>query len=151
MKQIRPNQNDVRNLKDQETFDHRVPTFRDYFTGYMFWFFALLIPGLHHFYLGNTWRGVKYLFTLNEVMAGWFLDLFEMHVLIQKSVQEYGHIRHICCTNCMLDNCCYCCCCASDRNTPQSRFGSVAEEAEVINATPNPGMEDDAVPVSDNV
>jgi TM2 domain-containing membrane protein YozV len=55
------------------------------------WGCAAVIPGLHHFYLGNTNRGFKYLFTANEAYAGWLLDLFEMHVLIQASVQEHGH------------------------------------------------------------
>jgi Mn2+/Fe2+ NRAMP family transporter len=46
-----------------------------------------------HFYLGNTLRGFKYLFTFNEVYAGWLLDLFELHVLLQRSVQEYGNVK----------------------------------------------------------
>lgn len=121
LKQIRPNDQDIRNLKDQESIDHRVPLFRDYVTGYAVWAISVFFPGLHHFYLGNTWRGVKYLCTGNEVMAGWFLDLFEMHVLIQKSVQEYGHVRHMCCCNCVLDNCsrcCQTCCCCCAHNGP---------------------------------
>ncbi len=40
---------------------------------------------------GNTNRGLKYFFTGNEALAGWLLDLFELHVLIQQSVQEHGH------------------------------------------------------------
>lgn len=41
-------------------------------------------------------RGYKYLFTGNEVIAGWLLDLFELHVLIQQSVQQYGHTTGCC-------------------------------------------------------
>jgi hypothetical protein len=100
----------MRNQQDQEAVNHRVPYPRDYITGYFVWFAALLIPGLHHFYLGNTRRGVKYLLTFNEVYAGWLLDLFELHVLIQKSVQEKGHVLGCCYCKCCLYNPCCCCC-----------------------------------------
>jgi ABC-type multidrug transport system ATPase subunit len=85
------------------------PTTGDYVIGFLSFFFALFIPGLHHFVLGNTWRGLLYLFTFNELYTGWVLDLFEVHILIKKSVQEYGHL------NCWLCSCCYniwtCCSC----------------------------------------
>lgn len=106
MKQIRPNENDVLNQVDQQSIQNRVPLFRDYFMGYSMWALALVCPGLHHFYLGNFWRGMKYLGTLNEVFAGWVLDLFEMHILIQKSVQEHGHVRGICYCQCCARSCC---------------------------------------------
>ena len=116
LKQIRPNANDLRNQQDQEAINNRTPLFRDYLTGYLVWAAALFLPGLHHFYLGNTWRGVKYLCTGNEVVAGWILDLFELHVLIQKSVQEKGHVLGPCyCSCCSMNPCCCCCwkCCPS--------------------------------------
>ena len=100
LKQIRPNDTDK--MADNDQKSRRVPTYRDYAVGYMVWLLAGVVPGLHHFYLGNTWRGVKYLLTFNEVFAGWFLDFFEMHVLVQKSVEEYGHTTGPCC-------CCSCC------------------------------------------
>eukprot|EP01034_Spumella_vulgaris_P038782 gene38782-47898_t len=90
LKQIRPNANDDKNNVDiRNTL--RVPTSYDMWFGYLMWLGAFVMPGLHHFYLGNTNRGIKYLLTANEAYVGWFLDLFEMHVLIQASVQEYGH------------------------------------------------------------
>jgi TM2 domain-containing membrane protein YozV len=99
----------MKNQQDQEAIDNRIPYPRDYITGYLVWFAALVIPGLHHFYLGNTRRGVKYLCTFNEVYAGWILDLFELHILIQKSVQEKGHVLGLCYCKCCLANPCFCC------------------------------------------
>jgi hypothetical protein len=100
----------MRNQQDQEEVNKRVPLMRDYITGYLVWAAAFFLPGLHHFYLGNFWRGMKYLCTGNEVEAGWLLDLFEMHVLIQKSVQEKGHVLGVCyCNSCATNPCCCCC------------------------------------------
>lgn len=107
LKQIRPNERDIE--RDEENVAKatvRKATFTDYFYGYSAWLIAFLLPGYHHFYLGNFWRGVKYFFTGNEVWAGWLLDLFEMHVLIQKSVEEHGHSR-----GCRGFCPCICCCC----------------------------------------
>ena len=113
LKHIRPNSKDMRDHEDDNTI-HRVPHFSDYFTVYIMWFLALLIPGLHHFYLGNTLRGFKYLFTFNEVYAGWLLDLFELHVLLQRSVQEYGNVKApfwcSCCNMLWFVLCCFGCC-----------------------------------------
>lgn len=106
LKQIRPSNADARNQEDQQAMQSRVPQAKDYITGYCVWLLAGLLPGLHHFYLGNFWRGMKYLFTGNEVVAGWALDLFEMHVLIQQSVQQKGNIP-----GAFFCNCCYTCCC----------------------------------------
>jgi len=113
LKQIRPHANDLKNQEDQESIQNRVPLFRDYVMGYSMWLLAGFIPGLHHFYLGNFWRGMKYLFTGNEVYAGWALDLLDMHILIQKSVQEYGHVAGLCYCQCCVTNACFraCCCC----------------------------------------
>eukprot|EP01038_Epipyxis_sp_PR26KG_P005687 gene5687-7851_t len=114
LKQIRPNESDMdRANGDKEEI--RTPTCHDYSSGYVLWLLAAFIPGLHHFYLGNIWRGLKYFFTLNEVYAGWFLDLFEMHTLVQKSVQEHGHSTGFlcCCYNCC-NGCRKCCCCEKE-------------------------------------
>ena len=113
LKQIRPNENDLRSQKDEDDINNRRPLPRDYVNGYMMWLLSFFFPGLHQFYLGNFWRGVLYLFTLNLFFAGWILDLFEMHILIQKSVQEYGHAPGVCYCNCCFRNpfCCFCCCC----------------------------------------
>jgi ABC-type multidrug transport system ATPase subunit/TM2 domain-containing membrane protein YozV len=114
LKQIRPTARDIVNQEDQQAMNSKVPRFADYATAYTMWLVAAIVPGAHHFYLGNTWRGVKYLLTLNEVYAGWFLDIFEMHVLVQKSVQEHGNIRACCyCWGCAAIARCCCCCCFS--------------------------------------
>jgi ABC-type multidrug transport system ATPase subunit len=113
LKKIRPNEKDV--LSDPSALmNHKVPLFRDYATGYLMWFLALGFPGLHHFYLGNYGLGLTYLLTGNEIVAGWVLDFFEMHVLVQKSVQEHGNLRRIFCCNCCLDNA-TCLCGINDR------------------------------------
>ena len=109
LKQIRPNDQDIRNQQDQQLINERIPLPRDYITGYLIWFLALFLPGLHHFYFGNFWRGMKYLCTGNEVLAGWILDLFELHILIQKSVQENGHVLGVCYCKCCATNPCCCC------------------------------------------
>lgn len=93
------------------------PSFLDYFNGYSIWLLAGIIPGLHQFYLGDTWRGVKYFFTLNEVFVGWLLDLFEMHVLIQKRVEQYGS-SHV-------PFCCSCCYSVKAARTAPSTNGSL--------------------------
>jgi ABC-type multidrug transport system ATPase subunit/TM2 domain-containing membrane protein YozV len=98
LKQIRPTNAESTIMEQQRIGGVRVPTGLDYFFGYLIWFLAFFIPGLHHFYLGNTARGLKYLFTINEFFVGWFLDLFELHMLIRKSVDEFGNAR-----------CCGCC------------------------------------------
>ena len=96
LKQIRPNRQEtlLEQLQDAKKSE---PNFRDFFQGYLCLFFALLLPGLHHFWLGNIWRGLKYFFTLNEFYVGWFLDLFEINSLIRKSVEEKGNSRACCC------------------------------------------------------
>ena len=73
---------------------------------YLILLLAFIVPGLHHFYLGNFWRGMKYLFTINELWVGWFLDIFELHVLVRKSVEQHGSQK--CCEPCHR-NCCCCC------------------------------------------
>lgn len=124
LKQIRPNERDIERDEEQtERTRARKATFSDYVYGYLAWFLAFFLPGFHHFYLGNFWRGVKYLCTGNEVLAGWILDLFEMHVLIQKSVEEHGHTQgcrslcpclYYCCC------CCWCCCKTAKREDAAS-------------------------------
>jgi TM2 domain-containing membrane protein YozV len=103
LKQIRPTNTDAQEAADAAAVaSSKKPTGCDYAMAYFMWLCAIVIPGLHHFYLGNFWRGMKYLFTFNEVYAGWLLDLFEIHVLVQKSVEQYGHTRG-----------CFACCCGS--------------------------------------
>ena len=106
MKQIRPKESDMALVEKQKKADNRVPRKRDYFNAYICWALAFFIPGLHHFYLKNYLRGLLYFFTLNEFFFGWFLDFFEMHILVQKSVQEHGN-RAACCGIC---TCCGSCC-----------------------------------------
>lgn len=96
LKQIRPNNKDLRNQEDQQRIQNRVPYCLDYFLGYLAWVGALVIPGLHHFYLGNFWRGVSYLFSYNLLATGWLLDACEVHALVQQSVQEYGNVSCCC-------------------------------------------------------
>jgi TM2 domain-containing membrane protein YozV len=90
LKKIRPNENDAALAVDQLKLQCRVPRWSDYFNAYLCWLLAFFLPGLHHFYLGNFWRGMKYLVTVNELFVGWFLDIFELHILVKKSVEEYG-------------------------------------------------------------
>jgi TM2 domain-containing membrane protein YozV len=98
LKQIRPNERDQQLLELQKQTESRVPRFADYAMAYAVFVLALVVPGLHHFYLGNFWRGIKYLCTCNELLVGWFLDLFELHVLVRKSVEQHGNRR--CCEPC---------------------------------------------------
>jgi hypothetical protein len=141
LKQIRPNENDVKNQEDQKAISDRVPYFRDYLTGYLVFLLAAFLPGLHHFYLGNFWRGMKYLFTANEVYAGWLLDLLEMHILIQKSVQEYGHVHGVCyCQACETNSFVRCCCCCRCQQPAASNAlaeNSDTHEHELHDATDN--------------
>lgn len=101
LKQIRPNESNIHQDAMKNNAHHieiKTPRFTDYFFGYLCWLLAFFLPGLHHFYLGNYWRGLKYLLTINEFFVGWFLDLFELHILIKKSVEIYGN-----------QSCCGCC------------------------------------------
>ena len=119
LKQIRPT-NAESTLQEQERIGGvRQPTCTDYFLGYLIWVLAFFIPGLHHFYLGNTARGFKYLFTINEFLVGWFLDLFELHMLIRKSVDAFGNSECWCC--------CCCCCCCRKANSP---IGSTPDRSD---------------------
>lgn len=107
LKQIRPNDMDSTLLDEQRATEARVPQCSDYLMAYLIFMLAFFIPGLHHFYLGNFWRGLKYLFTLNEFFVGWFLDIFELHILVKKSVEEHGSQK--CCFPCRRNICCCCC------------------------------------------
>lgn len=108
MKQIRPADPEARAAEDKSVV-YTEPSIGDYFLGYLFLFLAIFLPGYHHFALRNYYRGWKYLLTINEVYCGWVLDIFEMHVLVQKSVREHGHLPLFPCVECC--GCC-CCCCA---------------------------------------
>ena len=100
LKQIRPSGDDEVKITTITSNVGKEPRTLDYINGYMVWLLALFIPGLHQFYLGDTARGFKYFFTVNEVFVGWMLDLFEMHVLIQKRVETYGNAKALCCFSC---------------------------------------------------
>ena len=106
------------------------PNWLDYFNGYTIWLISALLPGLHQFYLGDTWRGVKYFFTANELWVGWMLDLFEMHVLIQKRVEQYGNSRA-----CFCFSCCYT---VQDSSAPIGR-----ESHQGTQMTPSPTVSRD--------
>jgi TM2 domain-containing membrane protein YozV len=139
LKQIRPTNPDAQAAEDTAAMKDKRPTSSDYAMGYFMWFLAALLPGLHHFYLGNTWRGLKYLFTFNEMYAGWLLDLFEIHVLVQKSVEQYGHTR----------GCCACCC--SQRN-PRAKHAGVGRAARsVVVASSSSGRDLASAPHSDGI
>lgn len=137
LKQIRVNQSDMVKLADQQEMDSRVPNFSDYFNAYLVWAVAGFFPGLHHFYLGNFWRGVKYFCTGNEVVAGWLLDLFDLHVLVQKSVQEFGHTRGLCtccccftCSSCC--GCCKCCCCCCPTSKNEANHSTRTSPRDIV-------------------
>ena len=122
LKQIRPKESDMALMAKQKSADSRVPLRREYISAYLCWFFAFFIPGLHHFYFKNYKRGFLYLFTLNEFFFGWFLDLFELHILLQKSVIEHGNSA-CCCGHC--ECCCACCVCC---HLPVEKSDSAADE-----------------------
>ena len=57
------------------------------------------------------------------------LDLLDMHVLIQKSVQEHGNIASCCwCSGCKLltNICCCCLLCCKSKNPPASSSSAPA-------------------------
>ena len=112
LKQIRPKESDMAMLAKQKKTDSRVPLVSEYITVYLLWFLAFFIPGLHHFYLKNYKRGFLYLFTINEFFFGWLLDLFELHILLLKSVQEHGNSP--CCGG-ICGCCCSCCRLAAEK------------------------------------
>jgi TM2 domain-containing membrane protein YozV len=116
LKQIRPNENDVALLAEQRKTEARVPRASDYFNAYLCWLLAFFLPGLHHFYLGNFWRGLKYMLTINEFFVGWLLDIFELHILVKKSVEEYGS-QPVC-------SCCRCGCCKAKNEQNNSSNSS---------------------------
>ncbi len=133
LKKIRPNDTDHEYIDEDDKLSKVAdPTVGDYVLGYLSFFFALLIPGLHHFVLGNTGRGFKYLFSFNEVYIGWFLDFFEINILIAKSVHENGHLNCWLCS-CLFSifTCCKCwfclraysCCCCHSRNEDKGQGG----------------------------
>lgn len=141
LKQIRPTAVDAvaphRRDPQQSDVEGRTPRFNDYVTGYVVWALSFFFPGLHHYYLGNFWRGVKYTLSVNEMFVGWALDLFEMHVLIQKSVQQYGHQRRPIVCNCCLDHlpCCYGCRPAVEEGKEEESkplHGHVAQKGEEL-------------------
>ena len=139
LKQIRPNDSDEVNAEDRVTF--LKPHIGDYIVGYLALILAVILPGFHQIVLRNYWRGAKYFFSWNEVMCGWILDVFEMHVLIQRSVQEFGHLNlcQLCvcccgslcgfccrfCRQCWFYLCCCCCCCTPPawRTPPRDQQG----------------------------
>ena len=79
LKQIRPSGQEETGKASGSSSSNaiKVPHRCDYINGYLIWMLAGVIPGLHQFYLGDTWRGLKYFFTLNEFVVGWLLDLFD--------------------------------------------------------------------------
>ena len=112
LKQIRPNDSDK--LESESSIVYTVPHAADYIIAYLALIFAIIVPGTHHFVLRNNWRGLLYFLTFNEAYCGWFLDIFEMRVLVQRSVQEFGHINifNCCVCTCWYYMCCcwFCCC-----------------------------------------
>ncbi len=101
LKKIR-NDDSAAEAKKVDSVEHtqRHPFVLDYVLGYLSWLIAILIPGFHHWHLGNRWRAVFFFFTWNQVFAGWVMDLFELHILVQQSVQQHGHATGFCCTCC---------------------------------------------------
>jgi TM2 domain-containing membrane protein YozV len=124
LKQIRPSNEETSVAEAEKIGGVRKPLCRDYFWGYFIWLLSFALPGFHHFYLGNTMRGLKYLFTLNELWVGWFLDLFELHVLIRTSVEEYGNS-----TVCTKGGFCGCCCCTSKVSSQSAAVNSSSYSA----------------------
>ena len=53
-------------------------------TAYIFWVLLGVVGG-HHFYLGNTARGLLYVFTLGLGFVGVTVDLFAMKGLVRSA------------------------------------------------------------------
>ena len=94
LKQIRPSGIEALD-PDQQSKEARKAHFADLFNGYLVWMMALFLPGLHQWYFGNTPRAIKYLFTVNEVLVGWGLDLIDIHIFVQQRVEQYGNSEGI--------------------------------------------------------
>jgi hypothetical protein len=83
---------DVEVLKTEPLDDAAsVPNADDMYFGYLAWGCGFVIPGFHHFYFGDTSKGVMYFFSLNMFYVGWVMDGCEMHTIVQQSVQKHGH------------------------------------------------------------
>ena len=99
---------------DENQLAPRVPTFQDYLFYLLAWAPSALLPGLHQCTLGNRWEGLTYLFTANWCYVGWVLDLFDTRVLVQRAVEEHGHVECFCSLLCSS----LCCCCCKRRTNP---------------------------------
>lgn len=52
--------------------------------------------GLHHFYLGNTLKGIVYLFTVGLFSIGWIIDAFKLLFLIIKDNSEkFSRVKNL--------------------------------------------------------
>ncbi len=76
---------------------------RPHWTAYVFAYMWQLLSlagagGLHHFWLGNVWRGVLWLLTYNLLLVGWLWDLFTMPSLVQEAHDRRGRVG--CCGGC---------------------------------------------------
>jgi len=52
------------------------------------WYWTLGWVGGHHYYLGNTPRGVAYSFSFGGLFMLWFIDMFRMDRLVRESNQD---------------------------------------------------------------
>ncbi len=84
--------------EDESSIVKVQPTRNDYIIAYLSLFFAFFVPGLHRFVLGETYSGIFYLFTLNELLLGWLVDFFRLPWILERSVTKFGHLT--CCACC---------------------------------------------------
>jgi len=52
------------------------------------WYWTLGWVGAHHYYLGDTSRGVKYSVSFGGLFILWFVDMFRMSRLVREANQD---------------------------------------------------------------
>jgi ABC-type multidrug transport system ATPase subunit len=91
LKQIRAQDYTGKNIEGETEDLSGEPTEEDMRAGYAVWGVGLIVPGLHHFYLGNRFKGCVYFVTMNLFYMGWFIDGLFLKSLIRESIQKHGH------------------------------------------------------------
>ena len=61
---------------------------------YLLWVPPLGIVGCHHYYLGRTWYGLFYTFSVGNFLLGWTADMFRMSSLVGRRNEELWMINY---------------------------------------------------------
>jgi TM2 domain-containing membrane protein YozV len=74
-----------------------IPNAWDYCTVWTWWLISIIpfFGGAHRCVLRQPLNGFIYFWTFNEFEVGWFLDFFDLNMLIEKSVKESGSVQFI--------------------------------------------------------